>query len=28
MTDFERAVDKVLGESPIRSTDASGAMYA
>ncbi len=28
MADFERAVDKVLGESPIRSTDASGAMYA
>src|SRR5437870_866013 len=28
MTDFERAVDKVLGESPMRSTDASGAMYA
>ena len=28
MTDFERAVDKVLGESPVRSVDSSGAMYA
>jgi len=28
MTDFERAVDKVLGDNPVRSGDTSGAMYA
>ena len=28
MTDFERAVDKVFGENPMRTPDASGAMYA
>ena len=28
MADFERAVDKVLGDNPIRSADSSGAMYA
>ena len=28
MSDFERAIDKVLGESPLRSPDSSGAMYA
>ena len=28
MSDFARAVDKVLGENPIRSQDSSGAMYA
>jgi len=28
MTDFERAVEKVLGENPIRNADSSGAMYA
>jgi len=28
MSDFERAVDKVFGENPMRSTDTSGAMYA
>jgi len=28
MTDFERAVDKVLGDNPVRSGDSSGAMYA
>jgi len=28
MTDFERAIDKVLGDNPMRSGDASGAMYA
>jgi proteasome regulatory subunit len=28
MTDFELAVDKVLGESRVRHETASGAMYA
>src|SRR5438445_545442 len=28
MADFERAVDKVLGDNPVRSGDSSGAMYA
>jgi len=28
MTDFERAVEKVLGENPVRTGDTSGAMYA
>jgi len=28
MLDFERAVDKVQGESPMRQDSASGAMYA
>jgi hypothetical protein len=28
MTDFERALDKVFTDNPVRSTDASGAMYA
>ena len=28
ISDFERAVDKVLGENPVRSLDTSGAMYA
>src|SRR2546428_306420 len=28
MADFERAVDKVLGDNPVRSGDTPGAMYA
>jgi proteasome regulatory subunit len=28
MADFERAIEKVLEDNPVRPTDASGAMYA
>jgi len=28
MADFERAVEKVLGDNPVRTGDTSGAMYA
>jgi hypothetical protein len=28
MADFERAIEKVLEDNPVRPADASGAMYA